>query len=230
KTELVILNPGTSSSTITVTLFNTRGEQTGTTVSQTVAAHAALRLSTATFVASPAGETFSARISASVPVAATTILTRADSLLFVPGQRVDQTASVRIAPHFITGNGFDPVLVLTNPSASQITVTVTPFGDTGAPVSGSRSFTIPANGSISADTLTITRAPFARSINGWLRIESPNVPLDGVLILDGNQAMTSIPLQSAPLDRMIYSQIFSTTDTFTGLLFINTWAIDTTLD
>ena len=104
---------------------------------------------------------------------------------------MDQAASVRIIPHYITGNGFDPVLVLTNPSASQITVTVTAVGDSGAAVTGSRSFTIPANGSISADTLTITRAPFARSINGWLRIESPNVPLDGVLILDGNQAMTS---------------------------------------
>jgi len=230
RTELVILNPGTSIGTVTVSLFNARGEQTGTTVSQTVAAHAAFRLSTATFAASPAGETFSARISSSVPVAATAILTRTDSLLFAPGQRVDQAASVRIIPHYITGNGFDPVLVLTNPSASQITVTVTAVGDSGAAVTGSRSFTIPANGSISADTLTITRAPFVRSINGWLRIESANVPLDGVLILDGNQASTSIPLQSVPVDRMIYAQIFDTADTFTGLLFINTWAIDATLD
>src|SRR5262249_36516500 len=89
---------------------------------------------------------------------------------------------------------------------------------------------IPANGSLSADTLTITRAPFVRSINGWLRIESANAPLDGLLILDGNKASTSIPLQSAPVDRMIYAQVFDTADTFTGVLFINTWAIDATLD
>src|SRR2546425_7837144 len=58
KTELVILNPGTSSSTVTVSLFNARGEQAGTISSQTVAAHAALRLSTATFAAALTGETF----------------------------------------------------------------------------------------------------------------------------------------------------------------------------
>src|SRR2546427_7361770 len=74
KTELVVLNPGTSSSTITISLFNARGEQTGITASQTLAAHAALRLTTSVFLANPTFETLSARISASVPVAAAAIL------------------------------------------------------------------------------------------------------------------------------------------------------------
>src|SRR5438105_3602208 len=35
-TEIVVLNPGTATSTVTLSLFNSRGEQTGATVSQTV--------------------------------------------------------------------------------------------------------------------------------------------------------------------------------------------------
>jgi hypothetical protein len=230
KTELVVLNSGLTSGTVTLTLFNARGDQAGATISQTVAAHAALRLSTADFAVNLPAETFSARISATVPVAATAILNRSGSLLFVPGQSVDQPASVRIVPQFVSGNGFNPVLVLTNPTASQTTVTVTALGETGTAVNSSRSFTIPANGSISADAQTITRQPFVPTVNGWLRIESQNVVLNGLLILDTNQAQTSIPLQTAALDRMIYSQISETSDIYTGLVFVNTWAIDATLD
>src|SRR3989441_1445751 len=229
KTELVIVNPGTTNSTVTVTLFNARGEQAGITISQTVTAHASLRLPASAFGANPAAGTFSARISASLPVAATAIINRSESLLFAPGQPIDQASSLRVAPHFTT-TGFDPVLVLTNPNASQITATVTLFGDTGAAVASPRSFTIPANGSVSADAVSIVQRPSAPTVNGWLCVESANVALDGLLILDGGQAMTAIPLQSAPLDRMIYSQMSETTNLSAGLVFVNTWALSAKLD
>ena len=230
KTEIVILNPASTNSIVTLNLFNSHGEQSGVTLSQTVLPHAALRLSTPALAVTGTSETLSARISATVPVAATAILNRSGSVMFAPGQRVDQPASMRIAAHFTSGNGFDPVLVLTNPNASPTTITVTAFGETGTAISSARSFTIAANGSISADTSTITRQPFVPTVNGWLRIDSQNVPLNGVLILDGNRALTSIPLQITPLDRMLYSQISQTSDMSTGLFFVNTWAIAAMLD
>src|SRR5881296_4651833 len=230
KTEIVILNPAAANSIVTLTMFNSRGEQSGATLSQTVLPHAALRLSASALGVNPTSETLSIRISATLPVAATAILNRSGSLMFAPGQRVDQAASMRIAAHFTSGSGFDPVLVLTNPNASSTTVTVTAFGETGTPVSSGRSFTIPANGSISADTSTITRQPFVPTVNGWLRIESQNVPLNGVVILDGNRALTSIPLQATAVDRMLYSQILQTSDMSTGLFVVNTWASAATLD
>jgi hypothetical protein len=229
-TDIVVLNPGTATATVTITLFNSRGDQAGATVSQTVAAHGALRLPSSAFGVNPTSETLSARVSATVPVAATAIVNRSGSLLFATGQRMDQAASVRVVPHYITGNGFDPVLVLTNPTPSQITVTVTVFGEKGAAVTQPRTFVIPANGSISADTLTITRQPFVPTINGWLRIDSPNSAVNGVLVLDGSQSLTSIPLEAVAQDRMIYSQISETADIYTGLVFVNTWAIAATLD
>ena len=229
-TDIVVLNPGTTAATITLSLFNARGEQAGATVSQNVAAHAALRLPASAFAVNPTSDTLSARVSATVPVAATAILSRSSSVLFAPGQRLDQAASVRIVPQYVTGNGFDPVLVLTNPTASQITVTVTAFSQNGAAATQPRTFVIPANGSISADALTITRQPFVPTINGWLRIDSPNAPVNGLLVLDGSQSMTSMPLEAVAQDRMIYSQISETADIFTGLVFVNTWAIGATLD
>src|SRR5205085_4086005 len=95
KTELVIVNPGTANSTVTVTMFNARGQQAGITISQTVTAHAAFRLPASGFGANPAAGTFSARISSSLPVTATAIINRSDSLLFAPGQPMDQPSSLR---------------------------------------------------------------------------------------------------------------------------------------
>jgi hypothetical protein len=229
-TEIVVLNPGATTGTVTITLFNSRGEQAGATVSQTVSAHAALRLPASAFSVGPSSDTLSARVSATVPVSATAILNESGSLLFATGQRMDQTASVRIVPHYITGNGFDPVLVLANPTPSQITVTVSAFSNNGAPATQPRAFVIPPNGSISADALTITRQPFVPTINGWLRIDSPNAAVNGLLVLDGSQSLTSVPLQAAPQDRMMYSQISETSDIYTGLVFVNTWATVATVD
>ena len=229
-TDIVILNPGAVTAAVTVTLFNPRGDQAGATVSQTVAPHAALRLPPSAFAVSPTSGTLSARVSATVPVAATAIVNRSGSLLFATGQRMDQTASVRIVPHYVAGNGFNPVLVLTNPTPSQITVTVTTFADSGAPVLQPATFVLPANGSISVDALTIAQKPYVPTISGWLRIDSPNAAVNGLLVLDGSQSLTTVPLEAAAQDRMVYSQISETADMYTGLVFVNTWAISATLD
>jgi hypothetical protein len=231
KTELVILNPGNASSTVAIALFNARGEQASAVASQVVPAHGALRLSSSALNASGAG-TLAARISASAPVAATAIIDRGDSLLFVAGQAVDQPASLRIAPHFTTTGGSDPVLVLANPAGSPVSVTVRVLTDTGGVpgTSLSRSFIIPANGSLSADIRTITGQLIGPAVNGWLRVESGNIPLGGLVILDQRQAVTSIPLQTAPLDRMIFSQTSETQTLSTVLSLVNTSSISAAVD
>src|SRR5207248_535842 len=148
-TDLVVLNPGGTTGTVTLYLFNSRGEQAGATISQTVGPHGALRLPASAFSAGANSDSLSARVSSTVPLAATAILNRAGSLLFAPGQKMDQTASVRIVPHYVTGNGFNPVLVLANPTASQVTVTVNVLTDKGTAAIQPRTFVIPPNGSIS---------------------------------------------------------------------------------
>jgi len=229
KTELDIVNPGSTTSVVAVTLFNARGERAASVPSQAIPGHGVLRVSTTALNVSGAG-TLSARITASVPVAATAIVDRGDSLLFVNGQVVDQLASVRIVPHYVTAGGFDPFLVLTNSAASPVSVTVTILNEAGLFVSGpsqsSRTFTIPPSGSLSADIRTITGLPIASTVNGWLRIDSPTAALAGVLILDQGRAMASVPLQATPLDRMIFQQISETGSVNTGLTLVNPSTVD----
>jgi hypothetical protein len=233
KTELDILNPGTAPGTVAVTLFNASGAQVGSIPSQVIPGHGALRLPPSVLNAAGLG-TLSARITASIPVGATAVIDRGDSLLFASGQAVDQTSTVRIAPHFITSGGFDPVLVLTNPAASDVSATVTVFTDAGDLIfpasASSRTFRIPANGSLSADIRTITGQPIGPTVNGWLRIDSANIALPGLVILDEGQAVTSVPLQNAPIDRMIFSEISETQSLFTGLALVNPASTDATLD
>src|SRR5262249_28292595 len=118
RTELVIVNPGSGPSSVTGRLYNASGELVGNIPSQIIQSHAALRLLSPALNTTGAGW-LTARISASAPVAAGAIIDRGDLLYFVAGQAIDQTASLRVAPHYIT-NGvfserFNPVLALANP-------------------------------------------------------------------------------------------------------------------
>src|SRR5262249_52515356 len=85
KTELVIVNPGTANTTVSVALFTAGGEQASAVPARVVPGRGALRLSPAVLNAAGAG-TLSARVSASAPVTATAIVDRGDSLLFAGGQ------------------------------------------------------------------------------------------------------------------------------------------------
>jgi hypothetical protein len=225
-TELVVLNPGTAPGNVTITIFNPRGEEVGNAV-RGLSPHAAVRLPVSGLITSFATGNLSARISSSVPVSATAIIERDAATLFAGGQPVDQPASVRVAPHFITGNGYDSVLFLANPTASQVSVTVTLFNETGGPAPSRtpRTFPIPGNGSVSVAASDLAGAPIAPLVsNGWLRIESSSTALNGMVILDQGQALTGVPLQTIALDRLLYSQISDVDNLSTGLALINSSA------
>src|SRR4029077_19224618 len=83
-------------------------------------------------------------------------------------------------------------------------------------------FSVPANGSLSLKTVDITGRVFTPPINGWLRVDSANVPVNGLLILDQGQVVTSVPLQATPLDRSAYSHIYEDDPAiYTGFAFVN---------
>ena len=93
-TELQVLNPNPFGGTVTITFFNARGDEAGSTV-RSLTAHAALRLLTSSVVPNASGA-FSARISSTVPVASAGAVRTANSLMYAAAQPVDQAASVRI--------------------------------------------------------------------------------------------------------------------------------------
>ncbi|HYR90215.1 MAG TPA: PPC domain-containing protein [Terriglobia bacterium] len=224
--ELVILNPGAADSNVTMTFFTARGQEAAT-VNQRLAAHGALKLRPSAIVPPAITGDLSVRISSSAPVAAAALIQTPDSFLFVAGQTVDQPASIRVAPHFVRQSGYDPLLVLTNPNASPVDVNISAFSETGGPVHPSlagrapRSFVVPANGSLTLDTTIITGLFFLPTIDGWLRIDTANVALNGVLLLSQGSRLSVSSLQSNALNRMVYSQISQTDASFTGLALVN---------
>jgi hypothetical protein len=231
--ELVVVNPGNGNSLVTVNFFNSKGEAIATQ-QQSLNAHAAWRLPISSVVA--AADNLSARITSSAPVSVQASIQRNDALLYVPGQPVDQPAATRVAPHFISGNGYDPVLVLKNPAGSALPVTVTLFGENGGPPLQSMdaptpmSFTIPANGSLSLKTVDITGRVFTPAINGWLRVDTANVPMNGLLVLDQGQVLTAVPLETTALDRAVYSHIYEEDSVYTGFAFVNPVASTAVVD
>src|SRR5204862_5478251 len=49
--------------------------------------------------------------------------------------------------------------------------------------------------------------PFAPSVNGWLTIESPNVALDALVIVEEGRSVTALPVDTRAQSTVLYSQI-----------------------
>jgi hypothetical protein len=234
-TDLMIINPGPDKGTITVDLFNIRGDWIGSK-SESLASHAVLSFRPGAEYPIIGSAGTSARISSTVPVSTMAIVNATDSLMFVNGQSVEQNSRVRIVPHFVSGNGTKSQLILTNPNGFAVDATVTLFGQDGGAVHPSRTgpsskdVTIPPHGLVSFDAASLTDLPLSPSVNGWIRIDSGNLPLDGLVVLDNGGALSAIPMQVSSSDRMLFSQLTDSSDAFTEFDFVNTETAPATLD
>ena len=168
------------------------------------------------------------RLTSSQPVVAQGIVSTSGSLTLINGQAtVALSATFRVAPHVVLGNGFDSELVLSNPTGQAVTVFATLRSETGGPIHPSQSaaprqpLTIPANGNVSAGVRELAGIPFISLVNGWIEIESPNVPIAGVLVLSQGTNQTTYPLQSAPQTGIVYARPSSTESQLTGLALTN---------
>lgn|GEM_PF-1253719 len=196
---ILLTNPGSDEARFTVIFYNERGVQIGR-AADWIAPHA--QRSVRALGAS-------ARVYADARVVATAVVERPASVVFVGGQAVDQLAAARIVPHFVGGNGLNSTLILTNPTNSPVQVDIRLYNNAGAPAALTPAaqwrMTIPANGSASADAALITGSASGPVpvVDGWLRIDSPNAALNGLVIVESDRAATVIPVQSTPLERFV---------------------------
>lgn len=223
--EVQVLNPNATGGTVTITFFNARGDEAGSVV-RSLTAHAAVRLVTSSIVPNASG-IFSARISSTVPVAAVGAVRTSNSLMYAAAQPVDQQASMRIASSFVEGNGSHSILVVANPGSAVVNITVGAFNENGGPLHPSlagrpfRSFAIPPNGSTSLDVAMITGMPIAPSANGWLTIESPNVALAALMVIEHGQGVTAVPVETRQQSSFVYSQISESDALFPTISLVN---------
>jgi len=223
--ELHVVNSSSQTATLNVALFNDAGEIVGT-IPANLNPRAGVSISVSDLISLPPGN-LTARITSSVPVAVQASVTTAGSFLLVNSQSVADSASLRLAPHVVIGNGFNSTLVLMNPTGQVVTVFVTLVDGTGGPVLPSlaaplsQSVTLPANGSRAIGAAQLSGLLFTPAVNGWLRIESPNVPLAGALVLDQGSNSTIYPLQAIPREEISYPQLPEADGLRTGVVLLN---------
>jgi hypothetical protein len=224
-TDLLLINPGTTAATVGLSFSNLRGDDVGST-SQTIPAHGIWKFHPANSIPIFGSSGTSARVTSNVPVTATAVITASDTL-FVNGQAVDQAATTRVIPHFLSGSGANSQIVLFNPSTSAVNATVTLFAQNGGSVTPSKAgpsainVTIPAHGETALTAASFMGQPVTPTVNGWVRIDSPSVPLDGLVVLDSGVFLSAIPMQSAALNRMVFSQV-TDSSLYTQLDLVNT--------
>ena len=223
--ELHVVNASSQTATVNVALFNERGEIVGT-IPANLNPKAGISISLSDLISLPSGS-LTARVTSSVPVAAQASITSSGSLMLVNGQSVAEIASLRIAPHVILGNGFSSTLVLTNPTGQVVTVFLTLLDERGGPVLSSlaaplrQSLTIPANGSRLIGASQLSGLLFTPAVSGWIRIESPRVPLGGALILTQGTNSTIYPLHASPRDDVSFPQLSEADGLVTGVVLLN---------
>ena len=112
-----------------MTVFDGQGKSVRT-FSATVEAQATFDSDLAALA--PISQVLAARISASGPVLAQAALGAGPSVILVNGRSVTEGAGAFwMAPHVVSGNGFDSTLILSNPTGQWITVFATLFSESG---------------------------------------------------------------------------------------------------
>ena len=199
--QLRIVNPSAQRVSVSVMVFDGQGTAVRT-LSATVEAQAIFDSDLAALA--PIPQVLAARISASGPVLAQAALGAGPSLILVNGRSVTEGAgALWIAPHVVSGNGFESTLILSNPTGQGITVFVTLFSESGGPVHISQvvprrwALNIAPNGTISVGVTRLTGLPIAPAVNGWIQVEAPNIPLGGTLVVARGAQRTAYPLQPA---------------------------------
>ena len=192
--SLVLTNPAAQPANATVTFFNASGS-TVKVVSVPLASRAQTIL---------AGAGASARVVSDVAILATAVHDAGKSPVMINGQGAASQGLTLVAPYFRNDQHTRSSLVLNNPSSAKVSVRISFFAEAGGQRSAA-TITLPGNGSASMDWRTISGLPIGAS-DGWLRVDA-TTPVGGLVVVTRDGARTALPLQSAPLDRPLFSRL-----------------------
>ena len=179
-TDLLITNPGSATANVVLNFSDPRGVDIGT-VSQSIPAHGVYKFHPANSFPIFGSSGTSVRVTSNLAVLATAVVTGADTV-FINGQAMDQSASTRIIPHFLSGNGADSQIVLMNPNTFSVNATVTLFSQSGGAVIPGKTglsvvnVSIAPHGEAALGGGTFAGQPAIPLVNGWVQIDTANVP------------------------------------------------------
>ena len=223
--NLRAVNPSEERVALSVTVFDSQGNSVST-FPATLEAHAGIDFDLSS-IAGPPGA-WTARINASRPVLAQAALGSNESRILLSGlPAAGSTGSFWVAPHVVSGSGFESTLVLSNPAGQAITVFVTLLSASGGATHPSQSvprrhpFNIPANGAVSIGAAQLTGLVIAPTVNGWIQVESPNLALAGTLVISRAAQRTAYPLEPIAASERMYPQTVGLNTELAGLVLAN---------
>jgi hypothetical protein len=213
--EIVITNPGLKNANPTIIFYDSRGNDTRIPDRPTVGPREQWS------VTPPRGATWARVTSPVVGVVATEFARISGSPVLISGQALDSSLT-RVAPHFVSGGNYRSVVTLVNPGASSATVSVTLFEKDSAESVSRQRYDLPSNGSRQIRLADLWPGPFRSIEAGWVEVESDDGPVSGLTLLESGSGVTATPLQSAALERLLFSQIVDTDALYTGIALVNT--------
>lgn len=224
--RLRLVNTSDTSESVNIRIFNTSGISLAAT-SATLAGNGGVELDLGPLAGNASG-LLGARLTSSGPVAAEVRVIASGTEVRVNGQPASAGGSAqRFAPHVVFGGGVGSTLILSNPNGQPVTVTVTLSGEGGGPAhvaytaARSQMLTIASNATVSLGPMELTGLAAPPSASGWLRIDSPNVPLGATLIVSEGEGASAYPLQSFGARNAHYPRLPATAGQVTSLALTN---------
>jgi len=233
--QLRVVNPSMDAASINVSIFNAAGVLAGITGGN-LDVDSGLRIDLNALIPGLSG-LLTARISSSTPVAAQSVVSAARGLILLNGQPASQRAqSLRIAPDVVFGGGRTSTLILSNPTGQPVTATVTLTNEDGGSILAfqtepeRRTFTLAANASLALGPLELTGLAFTPTVNGWLQVDTPSVPLGAAVVVSHPNATSAYPLQAGIGDQSYYSHLSGGGDRRTALSLMNSTSIEANVE
>ncbi len=227
-TDIFLVNPG--SATVTITITGLDGQNTHDGGIRTIPAGGYIRVSLVDLFGS---DLFDGALLLDGDAGFTgNAVIRYDgdaiALSSVNLQPVSDAAATLYAAHIarITDLYFTEIN-LVNPGPTDATATLSAFAEDGSGLGTPTEVTVPAGQMITLDDSALG-LPVTGDVQGWLRIDSPDAPLNGCLTF-GNPVDTryesTLPLQAAGGTDIYFAQVASGevggVDFFTGLAIVN---------
>lgn len=242
-TRIFAGNPGVSVLTVTIKAYDANGTQVGSTITKTLRAKGlydsqaqdGILFGTSQFPLFAAAE--HVRISATAPVVATailstTILPNGRDSAAVNGTDVAGAQTVLNFPHVVNGplgsSNYVSLVGVTNPTASQQTLTLTFNPDSGSPLSVQK--TVPPNGSLQGTIHDLFGLPTGYQ-SGWLQVGGA-AQLVGYVAFGETTGggIDLVPVQPTAQTTLLFGQLAELAPWYTGLALLNPSTTDATVE
>lgn len=221
-----VVNPNPESTSVAVAVHGGTGVLLGGFV-QSLGPGAGVEFPLAPLVGNHRG-VVAVRVTSARPVVAEARISTSSSWVHIQGAPATEGASpLRVAAHAPFLGGQASGLLLGNPNPEAVRVTVTLSNAQGGPVlpslalPSSHPVTIPSNGVVSLNAASITGLPFSPTVDGIIRVDSPDVPMAAVFLISQGDSLTAYPLSAVASPREYYPRRSGEPPESTGLALTN---------